>query len=171
MTPEFSRAERLDTIGGEARSVRIAADARERAALARRFGLIAVAALEAAFQVRRDGADVLATGRVSGAVTQACSVTGEPVEAAIDEPVDLRFVAEADAGEEVELDAGALDTLPIEGGAVDLGEAAADTLALALDPFPRAPGAAAALKAAGVLSEGEADPFGPLAALRDTLKG
>ena len=171
MTPEFSRPERLDAIGGDARTVRIEADEAERAALARRFGLVAIARLAAGFQVWRDAGDVRATGRVAGEVTQSCSVTGEPLAAAIDEAVALRFVAAADESAEVELDASALDTLPIEGGAVDLGEAAAETLLLALDPFPRAPGAEEALKQAGVLSEGEIGPFGALAALKEKLKG
>jgi uncharacterized protein YutE (UPF0331/DUF86 family) len=63
-----------------------------------------------------------------------------------------------------------MDTVFYSGGAIDLGEAAAETLALALDPFPRSPAAAAALKEAGVLSEEEAGPFGALAGLRDKLK-
>lgn len=170
MTPEFSRPERLDQIGGEPRTVRIEADEAERSALARRFGLPGVERLAAEFQLRREAGGVRATGRVEGAVTQACSVSGEPLPARIDEAVDLRFAEEPVGAEEVELSADALDTLPIEGGAIDLGEAAAETLALALDPFPRAPGAEDALKAAGVLSEGEGGPFGALAALRDKLK-
>jgi uncharacterized metal-binding protein YceD (DUF177 family) len=169
MTPEFSRPERLDQIGGEPRTVRIEADAAERTALARRFGLLAIDRLTAEFQLRRETGGVRACGRVEGAVTQACAVTGEPLPASIDEAVDLRFAEDTVAAEEVELSADALDTLPIEGGAIDLGEAAAETLALALDPFPRAPGAADALAAAGVLSEGEGGPFGALAALKEKL--
>ena len=42
-------------------------------------------------------------------------------------------------------------------------------MALALDPFPRGPGAEAALKVAGVISEEEAGPFGALAGLKDRL--
>lgn len=170
MTPEFSRPERVDTIGEGERAVAIVADAEERAALARRFALVGVARLEASFAVRRDGGAVLATGRVTAAVTQACSITGEPIEARVDEPVSLRFVDQGSAEEdEVELSADAVDTLPIENGAVDLGEAAAETMALALDPFPRAPGADAALAEAGVLGEGQAGPFGALAGLKDKL--
>ncbi len=169
MTPEFSRPERLDTIGGEARAVRIGADDGERAAVARRFGLLAIAALDAELTIRREGTDVLVAGRVTATVTQACSVTGEPLPAAIDEPVALRFVAEPAVGEEIELDADALDTLPIEGGAIDLGEAAAETLALALDPFPRGPGAADVLATVKALGDGGA--FGALTALRDKLNG
>jgi hypothetical protein len=62
-----------------------------------------------------------------------------------------------------------LDTVFYTGSALDLGEAAAETLALALDPFPRSPNAAEVLKKAGVISEEEAGPFGALAALKDKL--
>jgi hypothetical protein len=82
--------------------------------------------------------------------------------------VSVRFVDEsADTGEgdEIELDADSLDTIPYEGGAIDLGEAAAETMALALDPFPRGPNAAAVLREAGVISEEEAKPLGALAGL------
>ena len=52
--------------------------------------------------------------------------------------------------DEIELSEDDCDTVFYTGGAIDLGEAAAETLALALDPFPRSPGAAAALREAGV---------------------
>ncbi|PZQ61989.1 MAG: hypothetical protein DI544_05150 [Sphingomonas taxi] len=173
MTTEFSRIERLDTIGGEPREVTIAADEAERAALARRFGLVAVERLEATFAIRQEGGGVAARGRVAAAVVQACAVTGAPLPATVDETVALRFVAPATGGgeEEVELAGDALDTIEIEGGGIDLGEAAAETMVLALDPFPRSPDAAAALKEAGVLSEDEAGPFGALAGLKDKLAG
>ena len=60
--------------------------------------------------------------------------------------------------------------MPIEDGAIDLGEAAAETLLLALDPYPRAPNADAVLREAGVKPEGEEErepgPFAALAALK-----
>ncbi|HVI98129.1 MAG TPA: DUF177 domain-containing protein [Sphingomonas sp.] len=172
MTPEFSRPVRLDTIGERPRRIEIQADAAERAALAARFGLIAVDWLAAVFAVHREAAGIVAEGRVEAAVIQACVVTGDPVPAAIDEQVALRFVdEEVPVEEEVELSDDALDTLPITGGAIDLGEAAAETMALALDPFPRSAGAEAALRAAGVLSEEEAGPFGALAGLKAKLEG
>lgn len=169
--PEFSRPERLDAIGSQDRTVAIEADAGERDALARRFGLVAIERLAAQFAVRREGGAVLAAGRVEASVTQACSVTGDPVPARVDEAVALRFVEDDAAGEEVELSADALDTMPIEGGGIDLGEAAAETMALALDPFPRSPAAAAALRDAGVLAEEEAGAFAALAGLKAKLGG
>lgn len=170
--PEFSRPERIDAIGEGDRSIAIAADGAERAALAVRFGLVAVDRLEARFAVRRDAAGIVVRGRVAAAAVQACAVTGEPLPVTVDEPVALRFVAAAAAAaeDEIELDADALDVMPFDGAAIDLGEAAAETMMLALDPFPRGPGAVAALRAAGVLSEDEAKPAGALAGLRAALE-
>lgn len=169
--PEFSRLERIDTIGEGARSVSITANVGERAALATRFGLMAVDRLDATFRVQRDAAGVTARGEVRAAVVQACSVTDEPLPVTVKEDVALRFVTEQEAAaeEEIELDLDALDTMPYDGAAIDLGEAAAETMALALDPFPRGPNAAAALRAAGVISEEEAKPAGALAGLKSLL--
>jgi len=167
---EFARPQRVDTIGDDARTIEIDADAQERAALAKRFDLIGIEKLTGKFTIRRDAAGIVAEGRVAAAVTQACSITGDPLPAAVDEPVALRFVAEEDAGQdEVELGDSDIDVIPYDGGTIDLGEVAAETMALALDPFPRGPNAEVVLKEAGVLSEEQAGPFGVLAALRDRL--
>lgn len=171
MTPEWSRPECIDTIGEGERAVAITADEGERQALAHRFGLVAIARLDAHFTVRRDAAGVIATGRVTADVTQACSITDDPLYVTVDEPVALRFVEAMGDGDDIELDEGEMDTVPIEAGAIDLGEAAAETVALALDPYPRGPGAAAALKAAGVIGDDEVVPTGPLAGLKDKLAG
>lgn len=172
--PEFSRPRRLDTIGQGDATTRIEAEESERAALARRFDLIGVERLAADYTLRRDAVGVVATGHLSAAVTQACVGTGDPVPARVEEDFALRFVPEPTAAggdEEVELDEDELDTVFYSGGAIDLGEAAAETLALALDPFPRSPAAEAALREAGVLSEEEAKPAGALAGLKDLLQG
>ena len=171
MNPEFSRPERVDTIGDAPRTVRIEADETERRRLAGRFGLVAIGELAAEFTLQRDAAGIVAEGRVAAAVTQACSITGDSIAARVDEPVSLRFVEPSAHPDETELDDGALDTIEVEGGTIDLGEAAAETMALALDPYPRSPAAEAALRAAGVKREDEVEnaAFGGLAALRDKL--
>ena len=177
MTPppasELARPIRLDTLGEAPRDIAITADDAERAALVRRFGLIALDRLTAEVRLHREGQAVLAEGRLAADVVQPCVATGEPVPAVIDEPFRLRFLP-ADLigdGEEIELSEEDCDTIPFDGGLVDIGEAVAETLALALDPFPRAPDADAALKAAGVLQEGEAGPFAALKALKDRMGG
>ena len=169
--PEFSRPERIDTIGEGEREIAVTASKSERAALAERFGLKAIERLEGVFRVRRDAAGIVARGNVLASVVQSCVVTDEALPVTVDEPVALRFVAEdkPDA-DEVELDENALDTMGFDGAAIDLGEAAAETMALALDPFPRGPNAAAVLREAGVISEEEAKPVGALAGLKAQLE-
>lgn len=172
MTPEFSRPHRLDQIGAGETNVTVEADESERAALARRFDLVALDRLAASFELRRDAVGVCASGHLSAAVTQSCGVTGEPLPARIEEDFAVRFLPEPtedESHDEVELAEEDLDTVFYTGSALDLGEAAAETLALALDPFPRSPNAAEVLRQAGVISEEEAGPFGALAALKDKL--
>jgi len=173
--PEFPRPYRLDQIGAGESQVHVEATPEERAALAERFLIVAIDSLEADYAIRRDAAGIVARGSIKASVVQSCIATGDPVPATIDEGFLIRFVPETDAdlGEEVELNEEEADTVFYAGSAIDLGEAAAETLALALDPFPRSPEAEAALKQAGVLSEEEAKrlaeesgPFGALAALR-----
>jgi uncharacterized metal-binding protein YceD (DUF177 family) len=155
-------------LGAATQTVTITADPGERAALAERFGLIALDRLEAEIRLERDGAVILAQGRLLADVVQACIASDEPVPAKIYEPFTLRFVpGDAPApGDEIELSEADCDTLPHDGKAIELGEAVAETLALALDPFPRSPGAEAALREAGVVGEDDAkaasSPFAKL---------
>lgn len=170
--PEMPRPVRIDTMG-DARDLAITADGAERTALARRFGLIAIDRLEAKVQLTRDGERIAARGHIDAAVTQACVATGTPVAALVDEDFTLQFLPQAMIGtaEEIELSEADCDTIAYAGGEIDVGEAVAETLALALDPFPRAPDADTVLKAAGVLNESEVGPFSGLKALRDKLGG
>lgn len=170
---ELSRPVRLDTLGEATRDLDIEASDAERTALARRFGLLALDRLKAHVHLHREGQAIAASGRIEAAVSQACVATGEPVPATIDEPFRLRFLPEEMIGEaeEIELSEEDCDTIPFAGNLIDIGEAVAETLALALDPFPRSPDADEALKAAGVLQEGEAGPFAALKALKDRLGG
>ncbi|HST37389.1 MAG TPA: DUF177 domain-containing protein [Allosphingosinicella sp.] len=170
--PEFSRPVRIDTIGVAPKMLCLEADETERAALARRFGLVAIGRLAAEVSLSERNGTVVGAGTVVGEVTQSCVATGAPVEAHVAAPFELAFRPQPEGDsqdEEIELAEAELDTIFYEGGAVDIGEAVAETLLLNLDPYPRAPGAESALKAAGVKSEGEAGPFAALAGLRDKL--
>jgi uncharacterized metal-binding protein YceD (DUF177 family) len=176
MTPEFSRTWRVDTLGEAPRAVRIEADEAERAALAERFGLVAIASLEAEAMLSRHGETMLAAGNLRASVTQSCVATGEPVEAEVEAPFRIEFRPPPESGgpdEEIELGEGDMDTAFYDGAAIDLGEAVAETLSLSLDPWPRAPGAEEALREAGVKDEEEAaresSPFAALQGLKDKL--
>ena len=148
------------------------ADDAERAAIAERLDLSSLERLEAHASLKVDGDRLRATGRVAASLAQRCVVTGEPVAAHVDEPFDIDFVPEPQVGdEEIELRSEDCDVEFHDGATIDLGSAIADTLALALDPYPRSASAEAALREAGVLSEEEAGPFAALAQLRKNLGG
>jgi uncharacterized metal-binding protein YceD (DUF177 family) len=174
---EFSRLYRVDSLSGEARRVEIEANSAEREALARRFDLVSIGSLAAEADVRRHGDAAAAAGTLRARVTQSCVATGEPVEAVIEEAFRIDFrppPADGRPEEEVELGEGELDTIIYEDGAIDVGEAVAQSLLLALDPYPRSPAAEAALREAGVKSEEEAQaessPFAVLKALKGKLE-
>ncbi|HEX8574072.1 MAG TPA: DUF177 domain-containing protein [Allosphingosinicella sp.] len=173
---EFTRLYRLDALSDEPRAVGIEAGPAEREALAARFRLVALDSLAAEAQISRQGDVALAAGLVRARVTQACIATSEPVEQEVEENFRIEFRPPPDSRgeEEIELGEEELDVVFYEGGAIDLGEAAAQTLLLGLDPYPRSPAAEAALREAGVKSEEEAraesSPFAALEALKGKLE-
>lgn len=171
-SPELSRMIKTRPLPGEI--ILIEANDAERRALAARFGLTAIDTLRAEIALEARPTTIRATGRLSAAIIQPCAVSGEDFPVTIDEPLDLRFVAEhalpADAQEEIEieLEADDCDEIPYAGDMFDLGEAVAQSLGLAIDPYAEGPGADAARKAAGIVQEGE--QMGPLADLLAALK-
>lgn len=170
---EFSRPVPFDSLGAAPRSIVIAADQAERQALARRFGLVALDRLEAEVTLVREEGSVSLTGRLQAVATQACVASGAAVPATIDEPITLLFrpaPAQTGPDEEIELDEKEMDVIFHDGAAIDIGEAVAQSLALTLDPYPRAPDAEAALKTAGVKDGAEVGPFAALAALKGNPK-
>ena len=145
------------------------ADEEERKAIADRLALRDLDRLDAHATLERKGEIIRAVGRLKASLRQSCVVTDEPVDAHVDEAFDIHFVPEPridSPEEEVELVESDCDVVFHDGAAIDLGSAIADTLALALDPYPRSAGAKTALKEAGVLSEAEAGPFAALAKLK-----
>lgn len=140
----------------------------ECAALAKRFGLVAVKRLSARVTLAADGPTVRATGRLEADVIQSCAVSGDELPARIAEPVALHFVpVQPPSAEEVELDAADLDQIEMDGTRFDLGEAIAQGMALGVDPYAEGPNAKEARRKAGLLNEGEGGAF---AALKGLLK-
>ncbi|MGE4064354.1 MAG: DUF177 domain-containing protein [Rhodospirillaceae bacterium] len=158
---EFSFPVDATTLPPSGRHYEITADEAERARVAQRLGLPAISALKARFDLTpRAGGIVKVTGSVQASVTQTCVVTLVPVPAEVREDIEARFTLyspvkpspkaptksggkpERDEEEDL-LDFGGEE--PAEeaiGGQIDLGELAVVQLALGLDPYPRAPGAA-----------------------------
>lgn len=176
-TPALTEPLPLDRIGTRTIVVEIDADAEARAALAERFGLLDLASFTAKAGVRRrrDTGWIELRGQLKASVVQACVVSLEPVssevEAEIDELFDDNPVDDNPAGDAVEIDLDPLaeDPEPLDGGALDVGEVIAQTLSLAIDPYPRAPGAdLETLSETGEVGRetSEDSPFAALAALK-----
>ncbi|BDW81563.1 metal-binding protein [Erythrobacter sp. Dej080120_24] len=171
-TSELSRPIKVKGLPGDA--VVVEADAGERAALARRFGLPGIDSLRAEIDLEQRGKAIRATGTLKAAIRQACAISGEDFPANIEEPIDLRFVEETglpapdDEEIEIELEADDCDEIEYSGDMFDLGEAVAQSLGLSIDPYAEGPNADAARKAAGIVQEGEQE--GPLAAALAALK-
>ena len=147
----------------------LAPDEAARRRLAGRFGITAIPAMEATVRLVREGDRVTATGRLVADVIQQCRVSAEDFPVHIDEPVQLRFVPPPDEtvpDEEIELTADDLDEIEYEGTAFDLGEALAQTLALAIDPFAEGPNADAFRAEHGLDDTAPTGPFAALAALK-----
>lgn len=166
--PEFSRIVECARLGDGVRH--IAADADERAALARRFGLVAIHRLEAEIALHAESRAVAADGRMTAEIVQSCAVSGEDLPMAISEPVHFRFVpaGEHRPDEEIELSEEDCDDIEFTGASFDLGEAVAQSLALAIDPFATGPDAETARRDSGVFGEEAGGPFAALAALKKT---
>jgi hypothetical protein len=170
--PELSRPIKVKGLPGD--NVVIEADAAERAALALRFTLPGIDNLRAEIALEQRGKAIRATGTLKAAIRQTCAISGEEFPVAISEVLDLRFVEEGsiapsqdeNAEIEIELEAEDCDEIEYSGGTFDLGEAVAQSLGLAIDPFAEGPDADAARKKAGIVGEGEQD--GPMA---EMLKG
>ncbi len=167
-TPEFPRPIRLNEIGDGTRERTIEATADECKALARRFRLIALDRLEAKLHVILEAKSWLVTGTLTADLAQACVATGEPVPEHVEAPFSVRFVQDLDSpeAEEIELSDEDCDLIQLDGEKIDLGETVAQSLALNLDPYPRAPDADETLRKLGVLSEEDAGPFAALKGLK-----
>ena len=153
----------------------------ERAELAGRLGIVGVDALRVAIRIAPTSRDrYRLTGEVKAVVVQTCGVTLEPVQQAIREPLDQAYergrVRSGLSGEAAEL-AGEISIDPmaddppeiISGDAIDAGPIIEETVAMALDPFPRKPDAALDVSEAGN-PEAPAAPS-PFAALADLKTG
>lgn len=164
---EFSRTYDPRQLPGTA--VDLVASEAERAALTKRFGLVRIDRMEARIELVREAAGASASGRLHGEIVQSCAVSGEDLAVVIDEPVNLKFVPAGAASapdEEIELEADELDEIEFTGSQFDLGEALAQTLALAIDPYAVGPDAEAARRKAGLLDKDTSGPFAALAALK-----
>ncbi|RAU22518.1 hypothetical protein CU669_07450 [Paramagnetospirillum kuznetsovii] len=171
--PEFSRPLLVDALPAKISRQSIEADSDERAAIATRLDLVEIKSLSAKISLEPLGRTGLirVNGRLTAEVVQTCCVTLAPIAAVIEDEFQLTFgppEAELDEAEEIEVSWDGEDPPdPITDGAIDIGELVVEHLALALDPFPRAPDAAFEPPPEPEdTSEAKPNPFAVLAALR-----
>lgn len=167
--PEFSR--RFDVRQCEGKQVELVADQDERAALARRFDLVRIDRLTARLTLTRHNREVAASGTMDANFVQSCAVSAEDLPISISEQVAFRFVPESHGhspDEEIEIDADDCDEIGYAGTEIDAGEAIAQSLALAIDPFATGPQADEARTHMRSL---DASPFAALAKLKTGKDG
>lgn len=142
---EFSVLVEVERLPDKGRHVRLLADASQRAALAQRFALEGLDHLEALALVRpAPGDQVLVEGSFRAELRQICGISLESFNSSLEESFTLAYAFAPRQPNAAELDLDPESEDPpevIEGGVIDLGEAVAEQFGLALDPFPRAPGA------------------------------
>ena len=170
-SPLFDAIVRIDRLPATGRDLTVALDEPTRAALAEMLKVSAVDRFDATLTVAPLRGGIRALGRLIADIVQPSVVTFEPVPQHIDEPVDRVFLPEAQAqkptpGSEIFIDLED-DDFPdhIDGPEVDLSALLIETLALAIDPYPRAPGES--LDSLGIdVGGGPASPFAALEKLK-----
>lgn len=164
---------RIDRVPAAGREITVEADAEELAGLTERLKVSAVEMLKADLTASRFRGGLRVEGRLEARVVQPCVVTFEPVTQEIDEAIDRVFLPasqrphEPNPGSETFVDLEGEDPPDyIDGPEIDVSELMIETLSLAIDPYPRAPGAD--LSDLGIDEDkGETSPFARLKALKD----
>lgn len=170
---EFSRIVTPDRLGGPPLTESIEASPSEREAVAGRLELLAVERLAAKLTVKAVGSRLFRVqGTWEAEVSQACVVTLAPVADSLSGDIEASFEAADERaaerrGGDVLIDpegADPAEPLPQEG--IDFGELVVQELAVALDPYPRAPGAEIPAEYRPPEVEEENGPFAALKVLK-----
>jgi uncharacterized metal-binding protein YceD (DUF177 family) len=155
----------------------IEADQPVRKAMADVAGLREILSASASLDVMpKGGGRFHVAGHVRARVGQTCVVTLDPIENDVDEPIDLIFAPPEQIPELSDLVDDAAESEeeipdppePIVNGIIDLGRLATDALFLAIDPYPRKPGAVFEPRVEA--DDPEDHPFAGLKALKPDVK-
>jgi len=164
VAPEFSRLVPLVWHRAAPFRQRIEATTQEREKLSKRFDLLALHRLVADVELRRQSGEVILLEAVFEAeFDQCCAVTLEPIRGAIADRLSLLYGTNPKEEQEIAFNGDEPAFEPLTGDAIDIGEAVAQELSLALPDFPRDPDAV--IDDAGLADPIER-PFALLAHLR-----
>ena len=130
--------------------------------LVTRFKFLDVLSLSAELTICKSACDCWnVVGQLRGVVVQACNTTGVPLRETLDFLIEERYVRSGGDQKEVDVHMGVAE--PLENEAINIGELLAQSLAIAVTPWPRAPGAPETFTSGEELSD---HPFAGLAALK-----
>lgn len=173
MDNEFSRIVTVDSLQAGEKRCAIAAEPAELSLLAARLGVPRIDRLEADLTLRRVESDarIVLRGRFRAEVEQICVVSLEPMSTIVEERFTVHYAAAGGWEDREEYVIVEIDDEnspePLIDGEIDLGEAVSQQLVLALDPYPRKPGAAVPAFEKGGGTDADTDsPFAVLAALK-----
>jgi hypothetical protein len=138
---------RLDSMPVTGRDVHVTPPEAERVALAEAIHVSTIESLDVRLHAVRFRGGIRVTGRLTGEVTQPSVVTLDPIRQQIAEPIDRIFLPGGEkpyagaANAEIFVDLEG-DDVPdhFEGNEADLSDLIVETLALAVDLYPREPG-------------------------------
>jgi uncharacterized metal-binding protein YceD (DUF177 family) len=172
---EFSRPVSVLRLGTDAMTYPVNATGEERAALARRFDLVSLDHFAAEVTLSRHGGDVRLAAEIVADIVQLCCLTLEPFASRMVDRSTLLYRRKAPPADLAVDDE---DYEVLVGDEIDIGDAVAQQLSLALDPFPRAPGAkideaiisAPEIAVAGQLTMEAGAPRRPFAELAKLVK-
>lgn len=156
----------------------LAPEPHEKAEIARFLGLEALRDLRFRGELSPVGGDDWQIeGHLTAQVVQSCVVTLAPVVSRIDEAIARRYVPREayDPPAEIDIDPEAEDEPDPFDAAIDPGALALESLALVLDPYPRAPSVPpaeyhAAPPGVAPLEDQDLKPFSKLAVLKAKLE-
>lgn len=166
---------RLDSMPITGRDLALTVDKPERDHIADDLDIVSLDRLQVKLHAVRFRGGIRVTGRLEALVVQQSVISFEPVTQEIGEPIDRIFLpgaekawsGQADAEVFVDLEG---DDIPdhFDGNEADLTDLIIETLSLAIDPYPRAPGEALGELGSDGLEE-ELNPFASLKKLKQDL--
>ncbi|WDI30651.1 DUF177 domain-containing protein [Hyphococcus flavus] len=166
--PEFSHKVDLGGLPRSGKAFRLVADNVSLERIATRLNVISADAFSCDLHLRASRHEINITGKVTATLIRECVASLEPMEEVIDESFDVEFARSSPDNLRKENEDGEAvyegEDIPPEiheGEIFDIGEFAVQQLALAMNPFPRMPGAQSLAEVYG--REDNVSPFAVLA--------
>ncbi len=160
---------RVDKLPAGGRRLKVTAQKKRLAEIARYLKVAAVKHLSADLLVTSFKGGIRVSGKLAAGIVQPCVVTLDPVVQAIDEPLERVFLfgpdinANAAAGSENFIDLSAQEIPePFAGDELDLSATVFEVIGLAIELYPRLPGA----KISAELARDNREELSPFAVLR-----